>query len=172
MGPSINKDMGRQVTAEREELSSIRGDLARPQLEQKRTRRGVRAAQNHGNMRQRRQTGSCGRRGRRICGQSCGCGATFRGRRRTDKARGRGGGARTISTSAAPHARWRATAGGGSRATKGAGRGRGARTTSSFIAPHARWRATAGGGRRATKIGRHGGGARTVSSSSATHARS
>jgi len=102
--PAINKDMGRQVIAKREELCSIRGGLPRPQLVQKRTRRGVRAAHNHGSMRQSRQTGSCGRRGGRISGRSCGCGATSRNRTQTDKASGRGGGARTISTSAAPPA--------------------------------------------------------------------
>jgi len=64
------QDMSRHVVAEREELSSIRGGLARPHLEQKRTRRGVRAAQNYGSMRQRRQTGSCSRRGGRISGRS------------------------------------------------------------------------------------------------------
>jgi len=162
--------MGRQVVAETEELCSIRGGLARPQLEQKRTRRGVRAAQNHESVRQSRLTGSCSRRGGRISGCSCGCGATSRNRTRTDKAGGRGGGARTTSCISSTRARWRVATSGGRRATKFGGRGGGGGTTSSVSSTHARWRVAASGGRRATKVGGRGGGACTINTSAAPRA--
>jgi len=56
-------------------------------------------------MRQRRQAVSWGRRSRRISGRASGYGATARSRRRTDKAGGRGDGARTAITSSTTHAR-------------------------------------------------------------------
>jgi len=89
-------------------------------------------------MRQSRQTESCGHRGGRISGQSCGCETTSCGCRRTDKAGGRGGGARTTSSLSATKARLRVAAVGGRRATNVGSHGGGGRTTSSVSPTHAR----------------------------------
>lgn len=59
---------------------------------------------------------------------------------RRGKLGGRGSGARIIRSTAASHARWRATAGSRRRSNETAGRGSGGRITSSSAAVHPRWR--------------------------------
>jgi len=78
---------------------------------------------------------------------------------------GRGGGARFTSSSATPHARWRATVGGRRRANQTGGRGGGACTISFSATADACWRSIAGGRRRGAKAGGRGSGVIGTSSS-------